>query len=160
MCLTKSVHYISGISHHFAFMRPFLSKGLKIMSSLKNAPLRGLVFDMDGTLTVPCLDFKKLRKLLGITDSIDVLSHVAELSGAEKEKAMSIIENFEVEGRQNLEIQPGAKELFSFLGELSDFNLGLVTRNSPEGVDHFLERFVDVGVCAKNDGIFSIVGCI
>ena len=120
--------------------------------------LCGVVFDMDGTLTVPCLDFKKLRQLLGIIDNSDILSHVAGLSEIKKREAMTIIEKFEEEGRENLQVQSGIKELFQFLNGESGLNVGLVTRNSGEAVDHFLSKCIDTGICANNEDLFSIVG--
>ena len=123
-----------------------------------NKSLYGIVFDMDGTLTVPCLDFKKLRQVLGLVDGTDILSHVSGLSEVEKKEAMTIIENFEKEGREKLQVQPGIKELFQFLGENSGLHLGLLTRNSGEAVDHFLLKCRDLGICAEDDNPFSIVG--
>ena len=134
-----------------------MSCGLRAMPST-NRPLHGIVFDMDGTLTVPCLDFKKLRHLLGISDGTDILSHVTGLSGDQKETAMTIVEKFEEEGREKLRIQPGISELFKFLRETSGLNLGLLTRNSAEAVDHFLSKCDDLGIFAKQDEPFSTVG--
>jgi len=133
-----------------------MSCGLRAMPSA-NRPLFGVVFDMDGTLTVPCLDFKKLRQLLGISDGTDILSHVAGLSDGQKETAMTIVEKFEEEGREKLQIQPGLAELFQFLRETTGLNLGLLTRNSAEAVDHFLSKCNHLGIFAKQDDPFSTI---
>lgn len=127
------------------------------MSTLKGASLHGLVFDMDGTLTVPCLDFKQLRKELGISDRFDILSYVADLPDTEKQKAMEIIENFEAEGRENLRMQPGLEKLFEFIEENTNLDIGLITRNSKEAVEHFLKKCSENGINSRKASLFSIV---
>ena len=139
------------------FVRSVLSSRLRAMSS-GNKSLYGIVFDMDGTLTVPCLDFKKLRQILGLVEGTDILSHVSGLSDVKKKEAMTVIEKFEEEGRENLQVQPGLKELLEFLGGKSGLHLGLLTRNSAEAVDHFILKCRDLGICAEEDNPFSIVG--
>lgn len=147
---------VNYLSFYMLAVRPILRTGVKRMSSVTKS-LHGLVFDMDGTLTVPCLDFKNLRKMLGITDHVDILSHVATLSGEEWEKSMMIIEKFEEEGREKLKIQPGFKELFEFLLDKTNLNIALVTRNSEEGVEHFLQKCKEMGICTHKEKLFSMV---
>ena len=122
--------------------------------------LQGLVFDMDGTLTVPCLDFKKLRKLLSINDKVDILGHVETLAKDEREKSMKIIEDFEDEGRRNLKLQPAIAELFNFLVKDTNLKLALLTRNDMKAVEHFLGKCSENNVFPCNDVPFSIVSIL
>eukprot|EP00795_Rhopilema_esculentum_P006002 gene6002-11370_t len=129
------------------------------MSVLTTKQLHGVVFDMDGTLTVPCLDFMKLRKQLCINKNIDILAHVDSLVGNEKDNAMKTIEAFEEEGRKSLELQPGIEELFTFLLHETSLRpkLALVTRNNTLAVKHFLEKCATDNVCADAHELFSII---
>eukprot|EP01113_Clastostelium_recurvatum_P005814 TRINITY_DN12609_c0_g1_i2.p1 TRINITY_DN12609_c0_g1~~TRINITY_DN12609_c0_g1_i2.p1 ORF type:complete len:216 (-),score=56.82 TRINITY_DN12609_c0_g1_i2:84-731(-) len=102
--------------------------------------LRGVIFDMDGTLTVPCLDFKGMRQKLGIIkEGVDVLVEVAGWPEEERARGMQVIEDIEAEGRMKLAVQPGALELFNFLEE-KDMKRAILTRNSQHSITHFVEK--------------------
>ena len=60
--------------------------------------IRGVIFDMDGTLTVPVLDFVEMRTRLGLPLGTDILPAVLNMSSEERERAMSIIHEMEDEG--------------------------------------------------------------
>ena len=103
--------------------------------------IKGVIFDMDGTLTIPCLDFKKLKQELKIPLTRDILEYVSELPENQKLSAFKIIEDFETDGRKNLKLQPGIQELFKFLLQDTNLKVGLITRNDQTSVDHFLCKF-------------------
>lgn len=77
--------------------------------------LRGVVFDMDGTLTVPVIDFGAMYRLvLGEETyasmraaSIDILHHIETWGPQEQQKAYETIARFEREGLDRLQIMPG-----------------------------------------------------
>nr|XP_010940688.2 haloacid dehalogenase-like hydrolase domain-containing protein At2g33255 [Elaeis guineensis] len=91
------------------------------------ATLRGVVFDMDGTLTVPVIDFAAMyRAVLGDeglaaaraaspSGSVDVLHHIEKWAPPEQQKAYEIITHFERQGLDRLQIMPGATELCEYL---------------------------------------------
>ena len=37
--------------------------------------IKGVIFDMDGTMTVPILDFKEMRRRVGIPNTADILMY-------------------------------------------------------------------------------------
>lgn len=121
------------------------------------ALLRGIVFDLDGTLTIPCLDFKKLKNQLQIDDHVDVLGYVGTLCDEERKKAMQIIADFEAEGRNNLKLQPGLDDLFRYIGEETKLKLAVLTRNNMNGVEHFLSKCKEFGLSYVRQDIFSII---
>ncbi|EPS59385.1 hypothetical protein M569_15423, partial [Genlisea aurea] len=113
--------------------------------------LRGVVFDMDGTLTVPVIDFPAMyRSVLGEEEyrrarsenpsGIDILHLIEKWSVDEKKKAYDIIEDFEKNGMDRLQIMPGAVQLCQFL-DSRNIRRGLITRNAKRAVDLFHERF-------------------
>lgn len=80
--------------------------------------LRGVVFDMDGTLTVPVIDFPAMYKAvlgeeryraikLKSPSGIDILHHIESWSPEEQQKAYGIIADFERDGLDRLQIMPG-----------------------------------------------------
>jgi hypothetical protein len=77
--------------------------------------LRGVVFDMDGTLTVPSIDFASMyRRVLGddhpriVSGSpIDILHEIAEWSPEKQVQAYAIIAEYEKQALERLQIMPG-----------------------------------------------------
>ncbi|CAA7403286.1 unnamed protein product [Spirodela intermedia] len=118
----------------------------------EKAKLRGVVFDMDGTLTVPVIDFGAMyREVLGENTyiamrsrnpngSIDILHHIETLSPPAQKKAYEVIASFERQALERLEIMPGAAELCGFL-DSRKLRRGLITRNVKQSVDIFHVRF-------------------
>lgn len=116
------------------------------------ARLKGVVFDMDGTLTVPVIDFAAMyRAVLGDeafaaaraaspSGSIDILHHIETWAPPEQQKAYEIIAHFERQGLDRLQIMPGATELCEYL-DSRKIRRGLITRNVKDGVDLFHQRF-------------------
>ncbi|KAL6971185.1 hypothetical protein U1Q18_030865 [Sarracenia purpurea var. burkii] len=115
------------------------------------ARLRGVVFDMDGTLTVPVIDFQAMyRAVLGEDEyfalksnspsGIDILNHIESWSPDKQQKAHEIIAHFERQGLDRLQIMPGALELCGFL-DSRNIRRGLITRNVKAAVDLFHLRF-------------------
>ena len=85
----------------------------------RKARLRGVVFDMDGTLTVPAIDFGAMyREVLGDETyaamrardpqgCIDILHHVETLAAPAQKRAHEIIARFENQALEQLKIMPG-----------------------------------------------------
>ncbi|KAF0981323.1 hypothetical protein FDP41_012583 [Naegleria fowleri] len=78
--------------------------------------IQSIVFDMDGTLTIPCIDFKKMRTETGIQAPQDLLTTIHALSDEnEKKRLFDIIDRIEEEANAKLAFQP---HLFDLLDEL------------------------------------------
>lgn len=95
--------------------------------------LRGVVFDLDGTLTVQNLDFKVMHERCGVPAGQDLLQAVAGMNGADRHRAEEIIEEMEAEGRRTLQLATGVIELGKFLQWWS-LPTAIVTRNTQETV--------------------------
>jgi len=100
-----------------------------------------IIFDLDGTLTKPYLDFAVIRRALGITNSDTlVLDHMLSLPSPEREKAFETVERFEAEAAENAQLRPGALDVVNRLragGKLVAIN----TRNSARSVDIVSRKF-------------------
>ena len=68
--------------------------------------LRGIVFDMDGTLTVPCIDFAEMRRRVGVTTG-DILHEIDNWSAERRETAHKILVEIETEANVNMKVMPG-----------------------------------------------------
>ncbi|CAI0436879.1 unnamed protein product, partial [Linum tenue] len=121
------------------------------MATATRARIRGVVFDMDGTLTVPTIDFPAMHNaVLGEDEyrrikaenptGIDILHHIQSWSPDRQRKAYEIIVDYERQGSDRLQIMPGAAELCGFL-DSKKIRMGLITRNFKEAVDIFHSRF-------------------
>lgn len=99
---------------------------------VERPPLRGVVFDMDGTLTVPNLDFGEMYRRAGVPKGEDILSAKWRADTT----ACAVVEEMEEEGRRTLRLMPGAAELAAWL-DAHGIPVALVTRNSALTVEHF-----------------------
>ncbi|KAM0925446.1 hypothetical protein ACQ4PT_004123 [Festuca glaucescens] len=118
----------------------------------RRGTLRGVVFDMDGTLTVPVIDFPAMyREVLGGEaayaaaraaggGAVDILHCIESWGPDEQRRAYEAIARFERDGLDRLQIMPGASELCRFL-DARKIRRGLITRNVKEAVDLFHQRF-------------------
>ncbi|XP_057959793.1 haloacid dehalogenase-like hydrolase domain-containing protein At2g33255 isoform X2 [Malania oleifera] len=131
---------------------PTFSSMADAVASVTAAPrarLRGVVFDMDGTLTVPAIDFPAMYKtVLGEQEylaakaqnpsGIDILHHIENWGPENQRRAYEIITDFERQALDRLQIMPG--ELCEFL-DSKKIRRGLITRNVHAAVDLFQQQF-------------------
>ena len=93
----------------------------------RSVVINGVIFDMDGTLTQPILNFSEMRQRIGIASSQDVLTYVSSISNEEDQrKAMKIIEDMEEEASKRLTLQTG---VFQLLDYLASKQVGKITFN-------------------------------
>ena len=121
-----------------------LSKTFKGMwQSADIVPIKGIVFDMDGTLTEPVLDFTKLRQNLAIPQGVDILQHIDNRpTQSERDEMYSKLLEFEACGASDIRLQRGAKELLCLAAECQ-VKRALVTRNTQDGIGAFLNKLGD-----------------
>ena len=101
--------------------------------------LRAVLFDLDGTLTRPNLDFDALRAEIGIRDRRPILEWLARQSAAVRERARAILDGHELESARTAQAADGAHEVFAAIAEL-DLRTGLVTRNSRRSAELVASR--------------------
>ena len=111
-------------------MRPWGALTLCLSSTMKKRPLlRGVVLDMDGTLTVPNLDFAEMYRRCGVDKKDDILQVLATMPSEEAAYRYKIIEEMEDEATRTMELMPGAPELMLWL-RAHQIPTALVTRNT------------------------------
>jgi HAD superfamily hydrolase (TIGR01549 family) len=112
-----------------------------------------VVFDLDGTITQPHLDFKKIRRDLGIENELSILDHIDSLDEKGRERANAILDRHEKEAAHESKLTSGAHELFAYLKK-HNVATAIFTRNARENVHIVLEKHglsVD-DIITRNDG--------
>jgi len=99
----------------------------------------GVIFDLDGTLTVPNLDFDLLREKIGVGPE-PVLEHIEGLEGEAAGHAWRILEAWEAQGAQEASLADGVHECMDYL-EAEGIRKAVLTRNSRQSTDIVLGRF-------------------
>ena len=100
--------------------------------------ISGVIFDMDGTLTLPVYDRKELLQRLPLpSDTDDILNAIWKLEEPEKTRLFKIIEQYEEEKKESMELQPNLLKLLHFVSS-NNVKIALLTRNVSENVKHFL----------------------
>lgn len=98
---------------------------------------RAILFDMDGTLTRPMLDFDAIRAEIDIRGPI--LEALRGMNEIDLERANKILDRHEREAAEASELNDGCREL---LGAVEALGLptAIITRNSRASVDIVLAR--------------------
>ncbi|KAG2483810.1 hypothetical protein HYH03_017333 [Edaphochlamys debaryana] len=101
---------------------------------------RGVVFDMDGTLLKPVIDFAEMRRRVGLgpTDG-DILDTINRWPEPERQRAYATIAEIEEQALNDMEMMPGALELCAFLDQ-QGLPRALITRNVRRSVAFFHQR--------------------
>jgi HAD superfamily hydrolase (TIGR01509 family) len=96
------------------------------------APPTAVLFDMDGTLTEPRLDFPRLKAEMGI-GARPILEALAEMSESQRSVAEAILHRHEEEAAKLSTLNPGCREILAWLDARS-IPVALITRNSRASV--------------------------
>ncbi len=100
--------------------------------------LKVLGMDLDGTLVKMKLDFKTIRKEMGISEG-DTLSYIRSLPEKETKRLEDLLSLKEMEAAELAEISPGAVPLIKYCRE-NDIKVVIITRNSEEAARRTLEN--------------------
>ncbi|GAB5381115.1 MAG: HAD-IA family hydrolase [Aliiglaciecola sp.] len=90
--------------------------------------IKGVIFDLDGTLMHSSLDFTFLRNQTGCPENRDILDYVSGLSPRHKDHAKQIIIDHELEDARSSSWIDGAKEFVEVLAT-KGIPMAIVTRN-------------------------------
>jgi len=114
--------------------------------------ITAVIFELDGTITQPCLDFDKIRAEIGDIDG-PILEAMLKMSPEDYDRAEKILHRHEFMAAEHSQLNPGAKELLDQL-RLENRRLGLVTRNQADSVDRVcrIHNITFDGVVTRDDG--------
>ena len=108
------------------------------MRELTHVPA-ALLFDMDGTLTEPALDFPAIKKAMGIPVTRPILEALAEMPPADRAAAEVILHRYEDRAATESQLNPGCDCLIEWIAGRK-LKTALITRNSRRSVACVLER--------------------
>ena len=90
---------------------------------------RGLLLDMDGTLTVPRIDYDAIKRDMRVPTDRTILETMAEMTGGRLAEAERVLERYEREAAEASELADGCGELLRWLAA-EKMPVAVVTRNS------------------------------
>jgi HAD superfamily hydrolase (TIGR01509 family) len=103
------------------------------------SPRIAILFDFDGTITQPLLDFDRIRADIGIAAG-PILEALALMDEPARLRAERILEDHERLASENAVLQPGAAETIAAL-RAAGHGVGIITRNARRWVTPVLDRF-------------------
>lgn len=101
--------------------------------------LRGIIFDLDGTIIDVPYDWSKIRTELG-TRGTSILSDLEALDVPERKRKLKILTRYEGRATRKARLKPGSKALLDFLAR-EKIKTALVSNNSRKNVDFILGKF-------------------
>jgi HAD superfamily hydrolase (TIGR01549 family) len=101
--------------------------------------LKGIIFDMDGTIVDAPYDWNKIREDLG-TQGKPILAFIQGLVEDEQSKKWKILESYERRATEKATIKKGMPELLELIRQ-KKIKTALVTNNSKDNVDYLINKF-------------------
>lgn len=101
--------------------------------------IRGVIFDMDGTITVPYIDWSALRAEIGAEPNRTLIEYIESLDPEQSAWAMGVLEKTENEAALNSELNHGVQELLDTL-RTHGIRTALVTNNNRRSMEVVLEK--------------------
>lgn len=103
-------------------------------------PVRGIIFDLDGTLVDSALDFDQMRCEMDLPPGTPILEALEKMPLERAERCRAILARHEEAGARRATLMPGVAEL---LAELDRRRLrrAILTRNTRHLAHEVLERF-------------------
>ncbi len=115
-------------------------------------PPATIIFDFDGTLTTPHLDFDVIRAEIGVVVG-PILEAMEQMNDEGRQRAEKILLRYEWDAARNAELQLGAAKVIATLRS-REFPVAILTRNGRDTVEHVLERhgIVIDAIRTRDDG--------
>ena len=115
--------------------------------------LKGVILDMDGTVTVPYIDWKALREKIGAVPERTILEYIDSLPFERSAWANEELRKIEREAAERAAPNEGLNELVDYLRS-KGIGIALVTNNHKEAMQTVIRRFgleFDVAL-SRDDG--------
>ena len=102
--------------------------------------LRGMIFDLDGTLVDSGLDFEAIRRDMRLPAGMPILESLGRIpAGSEKERMLEVLHQHELTGAARATLYDGVHEFLEWLDQ-REISRAVLTRNSRESTRIVLDR--------------------
>ncbi|MEE9584827.1 MAG: HAD family hydrolase [Candidatus Brocadiales bacterium] len=101
--------------------------------------IKGIIFDMDGTLTLANVNLVAVNKEIGIPDNEPILEYLEKIEEPRRSEALKILEKYETRAAETSKLNDGVVEVLEHLKERG-IKTALLTRNSRRSVEILLKR--------------------
>jgi HAD superfamily hydrolase (TIGR01549 family) len=101
---------------------------------------RAVIFDLDGTLTRPLLDFEAIRRDIGLPSGVPILEALDAEDAEFRRRAEPILRRHELNAIAGATLADGCVELLTLLATRR-IPTAIMTRNMRDAVDAFVRRF-------------------
>lgn len=102
-------------------------------------PFDGVIFDMDGTLIEPLLDFRQIRADLGVPEGSGIIEALDAMAPEQAAARRRRLEAHELDAARRARLMPGAGEIVRKI-RLAGLKTALLTRNSAAAMRVVLDR--------------------
>ena len=99
-----------------------------------------VIFDLDGTLTEPVLDFDAIRAEIGLPEGVPILEHLDVLDEAGRARAEAVMLRHERAAIAQATLADGCADLLEHLRDRA-IPIAILTRNVREVVETFARMF-------------------
>jgi HAD superfamily hydrolase (TIGR01509 family) len=101
--------------------------------------IRGVVFDLDGTLVVQELDFEAMRREIGLPSGTPLLEALERMDDAGREAAVAVLRRHELAAAETAQLNPGVAAFLDWLAARR-IPRAVLSRNMREAVLKVLDR--------------------
>jgi HAD superfamily hydrolase (TIGR01509 family) len=102
--------------------------------------VQAVIFDLDGTLTQPMLDFDLIRSEMGLDScSIGILEAMEQMSEDRRRQAQAVLDRHEQLAAIHSALNDGVHDLFEHLRR-EKIAIGLLTRNTRQNALHVAQQ--------------------
>ena len=101
---------------------------------------QGVIFDMDGTVIQPLLDFAAIRATLDIAADAGIIEAIQAMEPQRADQARRWLEGQELAAAARAELTPGAADALGAI-RLAGLKTALLTRNTRAAMQTVLDRF-------------------
>ena len=116
--------------------------------------INAVIFDLDGTLTEPFLDFDTIRRQMGISpESRDILEVLSTMPSARRQQAQTVLAEHEQAAAEQSTLNDGAARLLETLRK-RNIPVGVLTRNTRQNTTYVARKHnlrFDAVIC-REDG--------
>ncbi|MCE5277460.1 MAG: HAD family phosphatase [Planctomycetaceae bacterium] len=113
------------------------------MNGASNMACQGVIFDMDGTIVEPLLDFDAIRARLDIAAEEGIIEAIAAMPAPRRQHATDWLEAQELDVARRARLMPGAAVTLARI-RAAGLKTALLTRNTAAAMRTVLGRFPDL----------------